>query len=189
MGVFIKSVNVNAVLWEAFLTNWSSNRGSVISSLITTAVFKQSESHYTGCGDRIVHQAALTENGSAALRLKAQCGKMSIHDIDPCISIQAQFRTSPDIIRKYPWLLEIFKGGEQLEKWELRRIRGQHDWDGCVKSRSPGETLVLFSRAVASSRASICVTRWHCVTVGQIHTVLGGCELHRTTCNSCKWCI
>lgn len=48
---------------------------------------------------------------------------------------------------------------------------------------------MLFSRAVASSRASICVTRWHCITVGQIHTVLDGCELHRTTCNSCKWCI
>lgn len=91
-------------------------------------------------------------------------------------------------ITNYSELLDIFRCGTVGKKRNSKHP-WQHDWDDCVKFQSPGESPVLFSHAVASSRVSICVTRWHWVTVGQIHTVLDGCELHRTTCNSCKWCI
>lgn len=64
MGVFIEAVNVNRVSWKVFLSH-----------LITTADFKQSDNHYTGCGDRIVHHRVLTERGSIAVRLKAHCEK------------------------------------------------------------------------------------------------------------------
>lgn len=75
MGVFIKAVNVNMVSRKVIFTSCSSNRGSFITRLITTAVFKQSDSHYTGCGDGIVHHGALTERQSIAVKSKAHFEK------------------------------------------------------------------------------------------------------------------
>lgn len=180
---------MNTVSWKVFLISCSLNRGSVVSRLITTAVFRQSDSHYTGCGDEIVHHGALNERGSIALTLKAHCEKCLTPLVKssqhPHLSVNQpewwsiypgtvslwgasvnRCTTMPHIcennISNYSQLLEIFKGGEQLGKWDIRSIPGNMIRPTALNSKALLKPRCCFTCCCIFSCIHLCNTLTLC---------------------------